>query len=66
MNLQPTLANALVQIVPLKVADFDELFAITSDKLLWEQHPENEKYKTKIFQCIFKNTNTSKSNFKTD
>ena len=31
MNLQPTIANELLQIIPLIEADFGELFAIASN-----------------------------------
>jgi hypothetical protein len=36
-NLQPTLENEFVKIRPLTVDDFDALFAIASDPLVWEQ-----------------------------
>ncbi len=64
MNFQPTLTNEFVQIVPLKEADFDELFAIASDKLLWEQHPEKDRYKKDVFEIFFKTAIASKSAFK--
>ncbi len=64
MHLQPTLANEYVQIIPLKEADFDELFAIASDKLLWEQHPEKDRYKKEVFEDFFKTAIASKSAFK--
>lgn len=64
MNLQPTLTNELVQIIPLQESDFDELFTIASDKLLWEQHPEKERYKIEVFQAFFKTAIASKSAFK--
>lgn len=53
MNLQPTLANELVKIVPLKKLDFNELFIIASDELLWEQHPEKDRYKKEVFLKLF-------------
>jgi len=64
MNLQPKLANELVQIVPLKESDFDELFAVASDELLWEQHPEKDRYKKDVFQDFFNAAIQSKSAFK--
>lgn len=64
MNLQPTLSNELIQIVPLKEADFEELFAIASDQLLWEQHPEKDRYKKEVFQGFFNTAMQSKSAFK--
>lgn len=64
MNLQPTLANELVQIVPLKESDFEELFTVASDELLWEQHPEKDRYKKDVFEGFFKTAIASKSGFK--
>lgn len=64
MHLQPTLANELIQIVPLIESDFDELFAIASDELLWEQHPEKDRYKKEVFQNFFHLAIESKSAFK--
>lgn len=53
MNLQPTLSNDLVQLVPLSENDFEELYHIASDELVWEQHPENDRYKKEIFHKLF-------------
>ncbi len=53
MHLQPTLSNDLVQIVPLSENDFEELYHIASDELLWEQHPESDRYKKDIFYKLF-------------
>lgn len=64
MNLQPTLANDLVQIVPLSENDFEVLFAIASDELLWEQHPANDRYKKDVFYQLFKNIVDTKFGFK--
>ena len=64
MNLQPTFINEIVQIVPLKESDFDDLFTIASDKLLWEQHPEKERYKKEVFQEFFNVAIASESAFK--
>jgi RimJ/RimL family protein N-acetyltransferase len=64
MNLQPTLKHEIVQIIPLKESDFDDLFTIASDKLLWEQHPEKDRYKKEVFQAFFKTAIASKSAFK--
>lgn len=55
MNLQPThLHNALVSLRPLSVIDFESLYAIASDPLIWEQHPNPDRYKRDVFQNYFK------------
>jgi RimJ/RimL family protein N-acetyltransferase len=48
-NLQPTLRGELVELRPLKPADFDELAAVASDPLIWEQHPARDRYKREVF-----------------
>lgn len=63
MNLQPTLANELVKIVPLKESDFNKLFIIASDELLWEQHPEKDRYKKEVFLKLFQEAMQSKTAF---
>jgi RimJ/RimL family protein N-acetyltransferase len=52
-ELQPTLTGKLVELRPLKPADFEELFAAASDPLIWEQHPENTRYQKEVFKTYF-------------
>ena len=52
-ELQPTLTGKLIELRPLKPTDFDELFRAASDPLIWEQHPENTRYKKEVFQTYF-------------
>jgi len=53
-ELQPSLANELIKIQPLKQTDFDALYTIASDPLLWEQHPNKNRYKKDVFETFFK------------
>jgi RimJ/RimL family protein N-acetyltransferase len=39
-ELQPTLKGALLVLRPLRPEDFDALYAVASDPLIWEQHPQ--------------------------
>lgn len=52
-DLQPTLQGSLLELRPLVPEDFDALFAAASDPLIWEQHPESDRYKREIFQTYF-------------
>src|SRR4030095_5126596 len=52
-DLQPVLRGSLVELRPLLRSDFDALFAAASDPLLWEQHPEPERYKREVFERFF-------------
>ena len=53
MELQPSLRNGLVDLRPLAVLDFDALYAVASDPLIWEQHPSSDRYLRDRFQVYF-------------
>ena len=53
-ELQPTIENDLVKIQPLKPTDFELLYKIASDPLIWEQHPNKDRYQREVFQTFFK------------
>ena len=53
-ELQPHLKGKLIELRPLAPADWDELFAVASDSLIWEQHPERDRYKEGVFRIFFK------------
>lgn len=52
-DLQPTLKGRLIELRPLTRVDFDSLFAAASDPLIWEQHPESDRYQRDVFQRYF-------------
>jgi N-acetyltransferase len=52
-DFQPTLKGALVELRPLRADDADDLFAVASDPLIWEQHPDRDRYKPDIFSAFF-------------
>jgi RimJ/RimL family protein N-acetyltransferase len=62
-DLQPTLKGNLIELRPLKREDFDALFAAASDPLIWEQHPEDDRYKKEVFQRFFDGAIDSKGAF---
>ena len=62
-DLQPTLKGKLIELRPLTLDDFDALFAAASDPLIWEQHPENDRYKREVFQNYFDGAIESKGAF---
>jgi RimJ/RimL family protein N-acetyltransferase len=64
MNLQPAiLDDYLVRIVPLKETDFEKLFQVAADPMIWEQHPTNDRYKREVFQVYFDSAVKSESAF---
>jgi len=52
--LQPTLQNAFIKIRPLVPEDFETLYSVASDPLIWEQHPNKNRYQFEAFQNYFK------------
>ncbi len=63
-NLQPkNLQNELIELIPLQENDFDELYAVANDKLLWEQHPNKLRYQREVFQNFFEGAIQSKGAF---
>jgi hypothetical protein len=40
---QPTLTGTLLELRPLPAEDFDALYDVASDPLIWEQHPESDR-----------------------
>ncbi len=52
-ELQPTLADDLIRLRPLAPGDFEALFAVASDPLIWEQHPTRERYQRDVFSTYF-------------
>jgi N-acetyltransferase len=53
-NLQPHLKGELIELRSLTPEDWDDLFAIASDPLIWEQHPESDRYKEDVFKVFFR------------
>jgi N-acetyltransferase len=52
-DLQPNLKGELIELRPLTPEDWDDLFAVASDPLIWEQHPESDRYKEEVFKLFF-------------
>jgi RimJ/RimL family protein N-acetyltransferase len=50
---QPALRGDLLELRPLGPGDFDALFAVAADPLIWEQHPERTRYQEPIFRGFF-------------
>jgi len=52
-DLQPNLKGDLIELRPLRPEDWDDLFAVASDPLIWKQHPESDRYKEEVFRTFF-------------
>jgi RimJ/RimL family protein N-acetyltransferase len=53
-DLQPTLAGDLLELRPLRAEDFDALYAVAADPLIWDQHPNSDRYKLDVFTPFFR------------
>src|SRR5207247_1749063 len=51
--LQPHLRGERVGLHPMSLGDWDELFAVALDSLIWEQHPESDRYNEDVFRIFF-------------
>jgi len=60
-DTQPTLHGTLVELRPLRAQDYDDLYAVASDPLLWEQHPARDRYKPQVFRSLYEELLASKS-----
>jgi RimJ/RimL family protein N-acetyltransferase len=52
-ELQPILKSEILELRPLRADDFKPLYAVASDPLIWEQHPNSDRYKLDVFRKFF-------------
>jgi RimJ/RimL family protein N-acetyltransferase len=62
-EFQPTLTGELLTLRPLRPEDFNDLYAVASDPLIWEQHPNSDRYKEEVFREFFRVALESKGAF---
>lgn len=48
------LEGNLVRLRPLLEDDFENLYEVASDPLIWEQHPSSDRYKRDVFWQFFR------------
>ena len=53
-DLRPQLIGELIEVRPLAPDDWECLFAVASDPLIWEQHPVRERYREDVFREFFR------------
>src|SRR5438034_5757047 len=53
-DLQPHLTGELIELRPLRPEDWEALFAVASDPLIWEQHPNYDRYQEAVFRECFR------------
>lgn len=58
-ELQPILTGKLLELRPLRAEDFDALFAVASDPLIWAQHPARDRHEEPRFRALFEESMAS-------
>lgn len=53
-DLQPVLRGELLELRPLRPDDFEPLYAVASDPLIWEQHPVRDRHLVEVFREFFR------------
>jgi RimJ/RimL family protein N-acetyltransferase len=53
-DLQPCLKGDLLALRPLCPEDFRDLYAVAADPLIWEQHPNKDRYQEEVFKIFFR------------
>jgi len=59
-NLQSILENDLVTLRPIVQKDFEPLFKVAADPLVWEQHQNKDRYTQEAFNQFFNEALASK------
>jgi len=52
-DLQPQLSGTLVSLRPIGRGDHAALYAVANDPLIWEQHPEPNRWQQPVFDALF-------------
>jgi len=53
-DYQPVLQGKLIALRPLLARDYDGLYAVAADPLIWEQHPDKTRCQPAGFQVFFR------------
>jgi RimJ/RimL family protein N-acetyltransferase len=63
-DIQCPLENEQVILYPLQEQDFEDLYAISADPKIWEQHPNKNRWQKEVFKTFFNGAIQSKGAFK--
>jgi RimJ/RimL family protein N-acetyltransferase len=53
MDRQPVLEGERLLLRPLREEDWDALYAVASDPLIWEVHPAGDRWQEDVFRAYF-------------
>jgi RimJ/RimL family protein N-acetyltransferase len=60
LDRQPLLEGEHITLRPLEAEDWDALFAVASDPLIWEQHPAHDRWQEPVFRAFFEDALANK------
>lgn len=52
-EMQPTLIGEKIRIRPLRGDEFEALYKVASDPMIWQQHPQKSRYQRDVFEQYF-------------
>lgn len=53
LDRQPVLEGEYLRLRPLRDNDWDALFAVAADPLIWAQHPAHDRWQEPVFRAFF-------------
>ena len=53
-DYQPILKGELVELRPLRQGDYETLYTVAADPLIWEQHPASNRHEEEVFRAFFR------------
>lgn len=53
-DYQPVLRGRLLELRPLRPDDYDSLYSVAADALIWVQHPIQNRHEEAVFQAFFR------------
>ena len=60
LDRQPVLEGERLTLRPLRPDDWDALFAVASDPLIWAQHPAHDRWQEAVFRAFFEDALANK------
>ena len=63
MNFKSNFENDSISLLQIKKESFEELYLVASNPVIWEQHPESDRWKKEKFLIFFENGLQNKFGF---
>ena len=63
MNFKSHFEDSTISLFQIKKENFEELYLVARDPVIWEQHPENDRWTKEKFSIFYKNGLQNKFGF---